>query len=229
MNKEDIIHDLIDKIKREALPPGHWLVERDLSEIYGISRTPVREILRELVAAGLVEQQPGKGYRIKELRFGEIVEIFSAREAVEGMATRLACQLGNQAFFDSIDAYRRALDNADVQVDPGQGIELGRNLHDRIVEAAGNAILSEFYLKLKNLTVLTRNLTKKITIIEVNSKTAHLNIIESLAARDPDRSEAAMREHLRETCRGLIEGYLSAHAGLKGGGYSITMKGTGAS
>lgn len=224
MTKEDIILELIAQIKTERLAPGTWLVERDLSEIYGISRTPVREILREVAATGLVEFQPSKGYRVKEFGFDEILHIFNAREAVEGLATRLACQMGDAAFFEKMREMEEALGAFEAGNDTSRGIELGRSLHDLLVETAGNPILIEFYNKLKNYTDLTRNITSKFTSIEANSQNAHLKILSALRQRDPDQSEFAMREHLRETYRGLVEGYISAHAGFAGKGVSLAPK-----
>lgn len=224
MNKEEIIQELIAQIKDERLPPGHWLVERDLSEVYGISRTPVREILREIAATGLVEFLPAKGYRVKEFGFEDILHIFNAREAVEGLATRLACQMGDAAFFETIRGLEKALSDLEVENDVPRGLELGRSLHDLMVETARNPILSEFYIKLKNYTDLTRNITGKFAAIEVNSQHAHLDILSALLAGDPDRAETAMREHLRETYRGLVERYISAHAGFAGKGVSLSLK-----
>lgn len=224
MNKEDIIRDLVAQIKSERLSPGSWLVERELSEIYGISRTPVREILREVAATGLVEFQPSRGYRVKEFGFEEILHIFNAREAVEGLATRLACQMGDADFFEKIRDLEEALGAFEAGNDTSRGIELGRDLHDLLVETAGNPILTEFYNKLKNYTDLTRNITGKFTSIEVNSQNAHLKILSAVRSRNPDQSEFAMREHLRETYRGLVEGYISAHAGFAGKGISLAPK-----
>ena len=213
MDKDAIIKDLTQKITSEELPQSHWLTERDISEMYGISRTPVREILRTLTNTGLVEQEAGKGFRVKRLDFDDIIEIFNAREAVETMATRLACKFGDDAFHAEIAGFKQRLLGIDVAENVIQAMNLGRNLHDCIADAAGNSILSEFYLKLKNLVALTRILTRQIPSVEENSKEYHLKIIEALEARDAAKAERTMREHLRLTCKLTVQGYINIRTG----------------
>ena len=214
MTKEEITADLIEKIKNEDILPGQWLVERELSVTYGISRTPVREILRDLSTTGMVEWLPARGYRVRELKLEDIVELFNAREAVEGMAARLACLTGDDAFFADLAVLEHSLEPVVISDDADKGIAHGRSLHDRVMEAAGNSVLSEFYEKLKNMTALTRNITRRFTRIEEDSKEAHLSILRALQKKDAAGAEQAMRDHLQDTCKGLIDGYLNARTGM---------------
>lgn len=209
MEKEDIIRDLTQKITTEALPQGHWLVERELGETYGVSRTPIREVLRNMSATGLVEQLHGKGYRVRELNFDDLIEIFNAREAVETMNARLACQYGGDRFLEEIGQFKNRLLGVDVNKSILQAMNLGRNIHDCIADAAKNKILQEVYYKLKNLVALTRIITRQIPALEENSKTYHLKIIDAIEAGDPDKSEITMREHLRLTRKLTVEGYIN--------------------
>ncbi|MCC8189728.1 MAG: FCD domain-containing protein, partial [Planctomycetes bacterium] len=80
-------------------------------------------------------------------------------------------------------------------------------------DAANNAILTDFYGTLKNMTALTRNITRRQVAIEENSRSAHLAIVTALCHRDPDESERAMRAHLAETRQGVIHGLVHAHTG----------------
>ena len=75
MDKEAVFQELRRKIFQKELSPGQWLVERDISGTYKISRTPVREILRRLSVEGLVTLEPAKGYMVKQLNVEEIIEI----------------------------------------------------------------------------------------------------------------------------------------------------------
>src|SRR3954451_16460476 len=72
--------------------PGSRLVERDLAAEFQVSRSPVREALRNLDKEGLVEKLPTRGIIVKALTRREIFEIFDIREALEGMASRGAAQ-----------------------------------------------------------------------------------------------------------------------------------------
>ena len=73
MTKEETYQELKKRIIDEELAPGQWLVEKDISDDFGISRTPVREIFRRLTSDGLLELKPTKGYLVRKLNLEEIV------------------------------------------------------------------------------------------------------------------------------------------------------------
>lgn len=213
MDKDAIIKDMTVKITTEFFPQGKWLTERDISEMYGISRTPVREILRTLTNMGLVEQLAGKGVRVRQLNLDDIIEIFNAREAVETMCVRLACKFGDENFMEEMRRAKAELVDVDVDKNIIQAMDLGRSMHDCIAEAANNSILLEFYAKLKNLVALTRIITRHTPNVEQNSKASHLDIITAIEARDAARAERLMREHLRLTCKMTVNGYVDFRTG----------------
>jgi len=216
MNKEGLYGQLKEQIFNEDIAPGTWLVEREISEKYNVSRTPVREVLRVLATDGLITLEPNKGYYVRKLSFEELIEIFHARESVEGMLTRLACAKANETFLDEIRIIRKEIEEIDIESNPSIGVEVGHTLHDAIVRQAHNEILGEFYRKLNNLTLLTRNMTKMSVSIEKNSRNDHLKIADALLNRDEDQSEHAMRRHIQSTCILLSKRYLMEHTGLVG-------------
>ncbi len=205
MMKHDIYEDIKKQIIEERLLPGQWLVERDLCETYGLSRTPIREILWRLCADGLLFQESNRGFTVRRLNLEQILEVFQMREAVEGMAARLACSKGGEAFRSAIREIKTRLEKINIERDPTGGVQLGRRLHTAIIEAAGNVLMSETCEKLNNLTILTSLITRKSPPIEKASRDAHIRIIDSLLVQDDAGSEQAMRDHLRETCRNLVE------------------------
>ena len=88
--KEMTYRRIKEDILNSKWPPGTKLVERQLSEKFGVSRTPIREAFNQLEKEGLVEQVPKWGVFVKELDEQEILEMYEVREALEGMAARLA-------------------------------------------------------------------------------------------------------------------------------------------
>ncbi len=205
MEKKDIYEDLKQQIIEERILPGQWLVERELCEAYALSRTPIREVLLRLLGEGFLEQEAHRGFTVRRLSLEQIFEVFQTREAIEGMATRLACRKGDESFRSTLVEIREALTGVDIDNEVALGIALGRRLHNAIIETAKNCLMSEIYEKLRNLTVLTSNITRKSPVIESRSKEAHLDLIEALLARDEEKSERVMREHLKETCRQVLE------------------------
>jgi DNA-binding GntR family transcriptional regulator len=214
MKKEIAYQDLKQRILKEELTPGQWLVERNICRDYEISRTPVREILRMLVTDGIVTLEPSKGYLVRKLNLEEIVEIFQVREAIEGTAARLSCIKGDESFFSQMAELMEKFENLDIEEDSSLGVVTGNELHDAIIEAANNKLLSEFYQKLRNLLTLIRNITKKSVEIEMNSRNGHLAITRAVQQRNEIKSEQCMREHLSTTCRSLVQSYLINQTGF---------------
>lgn len=205
MNKEDVYNQLKEKIFSNELSPGEWLVERNLCDEFAVSRTPVREVLRQLATDGIVTMWPSKGYSVRKMSVENVIEVFQAREAVEGMSASLACFSGDDSFFTRIESIKNKIEKLDVENNTSEAVVVGNELHDAIVEAAGNNIITGFYSNLKNQNKLIRNLTKKYTVIENQSKLSHIRIIEAVLKKDHKESERFMREHLYETRKALIE------------------------
>ncbi|RJR38326.1 MAG: GntR family transcriptional regulator [Desulfobacteraceae bacterium] len=205
MNKINVYEDIRRQIVEEKLAPGQWLVERELCENYSMSRTPIREILWKLTADGFLEQEANRGFVVRRLGLEQILEIFQAREAIEGMAARLACRRGGEDFHSRLLEIRKALSKANVDSDPKLGVAIGRELHRAIMDASHNSIMAHLYERLENLTLLTANITKRSPAIERASANAHLKIIDAMIQQDEEKGEQLMREHLRETCLHVVE------------------------
>lgn len=217
VDKQSAYEDLRQQIVEEKLQPGQWLVERDLCNTYGMSRTPVREVLWKLTVDGLLEQEPNKGFAVRKLSLEQIFELFQAREAIEGMAARLACRKGDETFREYLRGLREELSKVNVEGDVHQAIQLGRKLHKAVNETARNNIMAEIHLKLQNLTILTINLTKQSPAIESLSREAHIATIDALLEQDEEKCERVMRDHLKDTCREVVEQFYPGM--LNGSGY----------
>lgn len=217
MDKQSAYEDIRLQIIEEKLLPGQWLIERELCEAYSLSRTPVREILWKLVADGFLEQESNRGFSVRRLGLEQIFEIYQAREAVEGMAARLACRKGSEAFRAALQELKKKIMDTNIESSPSEGIALGRQLHNAIMEAARNSVLGEMHKKLNNLVALTSNITKRSAAIEKASGFAHLDIIEAIIEQDEEKSERLMRTHLRETCRQVVDQFYPGMIGESSG------------
>lgn len=205
MTKTEILQDLREKILQEHYVQGQALVERELCDIYGVSRTPIREVLWSLVVDGIVQQRPARGFFVKKLDWENIFEIFQAREAVEGMAARLASKRSEKESLLRLEKLRNELEQVDIERSSQEGARIGRLMHHEIIRAAANHLLTDIYEKLGYLSALTTNIAKKSVRTESESKVHHLAIMDAIISGDVDRSEYYMREHLRVTCRNVIE------------------------
>lgn len=213
-SSERTYDEVWDAISRSVFPPGSILIERDLSDRYGHSRTVVREVLLRLEHEGVVERIPNRGAFVRKLTPREIVNIFSAREAVEGMAARLAALRRPDSGVAKIESELIAARPRDDATSIGDFTIVGRRLHDLIVEWSDNRSLQRAYAGLRSEAMLVRSLTQRETFfqstppfvlkIESASYEDHLAIVAALRARDGETAEKAMREHLVKTRRGIV-------------------------
>jgi GntR family transcriptional regulator, rspAB operon transcriptional repressor len=173
------------------------LSEAQLAADLEISRTPIREALRQLAADGLVEILPKRGVLISRLTLGDVVEVYQLREQLECFATRLAsirATPGDAALFRT--DHERAL----ASLNRGRLREAYDHsvlMHQRIMELAGNSRLRQFMQLLSDQVhrfgLLTLRHGRAAQALE-----EHGTIIAALAANDGARAETLMRAHLRE-------------------------------
>ncbi len=204
-NKESVYKDIHKQIRTGKLAPGDHILEKELCSKYGLSRTPMREVLWNLEKEGLLIPAPKNGYLVRELNLQEIMEIFQAREAVEGMAAYLVSHLRNEDFFNRLKEFREALESLSDDEMQAEGPKLGAQLHTFIIENANNGILFGYYKMLHTLYSLTVNISSQSREIESKSRESHLAIIKAIEDRNGELAEKLMREHLRETCRNIAK------------------------
>jgi DNA-binding GntR family transcriptional regulator len=177
-------------------PPGSLLSENQLAEELNISRTPIREALRELASSGLVRILPQRGIVVSEPSIQDIVEVYQLREQLECFAARLAAERLTPA-----DAAAFKADHAEALAHmragrARQAYDASVRLHSRIVELARNSRLMQFIKQLGDQVHRFGLLTLRHGRAE-RALQEHGEIIEALVRKDGDAAESLMRTHLR--------------------------------
>ncbi|MEO3825811.1 GntR family transcriptional regulator [Actinomadura sp. B10D3] len=187
---------------REAIITGEFrpnerLVEADLAELLSVSRTPVRECLQRLVAEGLV-RRVRRGWVVHEHTPEEIREIYDVRAGLEGWAVRLGTM---RATDEELKVVRSVHDEAarlDVKELRARAVELTRSFHDHILATCKNQRLlaliqqsREYYFN----TRLAGTYTDEELLESIRGQQA---IVDAMLARDAERTERLMREHIEE-------------------------------
>ena len=181
-----------------AIAPGARLVMDALADELEISRTPVRDALRRLEQEGLVEPAGRRGFVVREIDAEEIRQTYTAREAIEGYAARLAARRGPLAAAEVREAIARA-DECDIETPLGSYLA-NRMVHRAIVAASGNRILLDLFDDLWG-----RGRAHQIYAgcfrgddSHAALRRKHQPIVRALKAGDGDAAEAAMTAHLAE-------------------------------
>ncbi|MFC3124221.1 GntR family transcriptional regulator [Pseudoroseomonas globiformis] len=172
---DGLLAALRDFIVEGTLPDGARVPERALCERFNISRTPLREALKVLAAEGLIELLPNRGARIRELRAGEVREMFDVMGGLEALAGRLACERITEDEFAAIERAHHDMYRFFLRRDMHGYFHCNQLIHEMIVAAAGNATLSATYAALAG----------RIRRVRYSAN----------MAKDRDRWGEAMREH----------------------------------
>lgn len=203
-DKESVYESLRAEIISGRTAPGDPISERDLADHFGLSRTPIREVLHRLSMNGLIEIYPNRGAFVRRLDPRLISDIFEAREAIEPMACGLAAIRHPEPELGTVIRRLEQLVITDEPATMEAAVATGSDLHDAIFDWAGNALLTDFYRRLKDQASLIRLLTRRSQEIEEASRIAHLLICMAIQSRDRPAAERAMRSHLTRTRQMLL-------------------------
>jgi DNA-binding GntR family transcriptional regulator len=184
---------LLEEIGRGELQPGTRLREVELAERLGISRTPIREAIRQLESDGLVVHLPRQGATVRVLEYSEIMELYEMRAVLEATAARLAARVASPVELAELRALNEELAKAGHGKD---AYELNRQFHLTLLDVAKN----RFLVKATDALQKTLLILGTTTLIEPErAKQAvaeHEAILEALDARDGARAETLMRAHI---------------------------------
>ena len=197
---------LEEAIIKGDIAPETKLDEVSLAKSFGISRGPVREAIRRLEGKKLVERVPHVGARVTSLQAGNLADLLHVREALEGMACRLATE---RMRADELDELERLLEShakagalkagESYYQRPGD-----YDFHFRIIQGSRNAKLigmlcDDLYYLLR--VYRYRSSARKGRAQEALKE--HRKVVAAMKARDPEAAETAMRQHLRHALRSI--------------------------
>ena len=199
---------LAQSIVTGELAQGQKLNEAELAERFGMGRGPLREALRHLEGMRLVTRIPNAGARVVVLDRKTLSDLYAVREALEGMACRIAAMQMTDA---EIEQLRTLLDRHEAQIKKEGGKVYAQNegdldFHYQIARGSRNHMLmdmlgSEQYQLLRMCRYRTsRNAERTRPALQ-----QHRQIVEALAQRDGELAEMLMRRHIRGAWQSISE------------------------
>lgn len=201
-------HRLAQSIVTGELAQGQKLNEAELAESYGMGRGPLREALRHLEGMRLVTRVPNAGARVVVLDRKTLSDLYAVREALEGMACRIAA---TQMTDDEIAQLSKLLDRHEAQIKKQGGKVYAQkegdlDFHYQIVRGSRNQMLmdllgSEQYQLLRMCRYRTsRNAERTGPALQ-----QHRQIVAALAQRDGELAEILMRRHIQGAWHSISE------------------------
>jgi len=198
---------LRDQIVVGERAPGSKLVERDLADELGVSRVPVREALRLLVAEGLVTPRPRTWAVVRTFTDDDVEQLLDVRAALEGLAARRAAQRRDRASLEALaDALGRE-DDAARRGDATAARRAAADFHEALLAAAGNTVLDE-------VTAVTASRARWLLgqhedLAQMAGE--HRLLLDAVRAGDVERAARTVDAHLR-TSRAAVAALGSADA-----------------
>lgn len=197
-------------ITKGDIKPGSKISEVELASQYGISRGPLREALQRLESRGLIERIAHVGARVVSLNLNELLEIYQVREALEGLACRLAAENMTD---EEISLLSQLLDKhaADIELQSGHAYfqkEGDLDFHYQIVKGAKNDHLAKQILG--DMYHLLRMYRYQCSLSEGRPQRAlreHRAILDAIADRDGDLAEMLMHKHIRKARENIAQQY----------------------
>ena len=201
----DTIRSVIaDTIGEGGLPPGWPLREEWLAAIFNVSRTPIREALVSLANSNLVARDTRGSLRVGSVTSDEVQAAYAVIQALDGLAAATAAEVASPRDIAHLRELNRLFARAAEAEDFGEAAIQNRRLHAAISEISGNPFLTRFTKDIQAWvnrvpSILSYPGRAKATIGE------HEKIIDAIEARDAERAEQLVREHMTEAGRIRVE------------------------
>jgi DNA-binding GntR family transcriptional regulator len=201
-----VFRQLQNDIINGEYQPGDYLVETKLSEELGVSRTPIREALKQLELEGLVMSIPGRGVIVRGITVKDIEDIYTIRTMIEGLAARWAAEKITEEELEELKEILDLQEFYTIRGDKsGNLLKLDSRFHDGIFNASKSRplihILSTFHhyaQRARGASLETPGRAQKVF-------EEHKAIFKAIFARDPNLAEKLTTEHIKNAALNIIK------------------------
>jgi DNA-binding GntR family transcriptional regulator len=205
-NKKTLVYGKIkERIINGALAPGFPINESDLAQDLAVSKTPVREALRQLEREGLVENIPGRGSGVAHITFQDIREIFEVREIIECGAAKRAALMRNEK---EVRVKRKELEQYSKKWTEAIELNWGpvEDIHLFIIASIGNQKLIDTYLGLlDHIKRMRKHFGGRFTRQRFSELVfEHLEILDAIIEGNGEQAELSVQNHLRSAAAYLL-------------------------
>lgn len=202
----DVVYDSIRKAILEGVfQSGERLMEKELAEQLGVSRTPIREAIRKLELEGFLVILPRKGAYVSEISFKDVHEVYEIRAALEALACGLAAERATPEEIEGMERYLLEeyayLDNDDISLT----VKTDVGLHELFYKASRNERLISSLINLKEQVYRLRSTSMGQPGRKKKSLEEHKAIVEAIAAHNPSLAQKLGQEHIEHAEREMLK------------------------
>ena len=203
--RELVLDAIRSAIMSGILQPRERLMEIQMAEELGVSRTPIREALRKLELEGFIVMVPRKGAYVADLSFKDIADVFEIRAALEGLAAGLAAERITEEELEDLERLLVEKREAITQNDIGKLVEVDTKFHELMYKASRNERLSSIISNLREQIQRFRLTSLSFPGRMKESLDEHKKIVEAIQSRDIQVARHVAQEHIENAENVLIE------------------------
>jgi DNA-binding GntR family transcriptional regulator len=203
---EELRLQLADEIVRGALPPGAALDETEIAERFNVSRTPVREALRQLAVSGLVDARAHRGAVVARPSLDRLAGMFEAMAELEALCAGLAAERMPAAQRHGLEAIHEELRVLSHAGNPERFHDVNERFHNAIYAGSQNGYIAEMTLSTRVRVQPFRRAQFRNLGRLAKSHLEHDRVVVAILRGDRTGASAAMRAHI-EQVRGEYEMY----------------------
>ena len=199
-----------EAILRLDLPPDMKVSELELSAMFGVGRTPIREALVSLTSEGFVEAIPRSGYRVTVLTLGDLQELFQLRLLLEVEAAGLACERGlDPALLEHLRTLSAASYPVQGEDRWTEWLRADTAFHTGIAAASGNSRLARYVENLRTELERTFRVSWSVNPAE---RGQHETLLQAIVSGDPEHARSVAREQVRSMDQSVLMALMASPA-----------------
>jgi len=192
--REIVFESMRDAIISGVLKPGERLMEIQLAEEMGVSRTPVREAIRKLELEGFVVMIPRKGVYVAGVSHKDVADVFEIRAALEGLAASLAAERITEEEIEQME--RILLYNEGDEINLAEVVESDTDFHALVYKASRNERLIQILGNLREQIQRFRATSLAVPGRVKEAIEEHRAIVEALASHDVEKAQELATAHI---------------------------------
>lgn len=202
--REAAFEKIKEAIIKGHFKPGEKLVEQTLAQEMGVSRTPVREAIRRLEAEGFVVSIPRKGVVVSRADKEEIVQLYSIRAELEGLAARWAIENADEDDIQKLDEAISRMEETAASGDLDGVVQSNALFHDAIAQASKSRILCTLLKTLQDNIQRFRFQSLHLPGRPEAALAEHKEIIAAIKEKKAEEADRLLKEHLQNACAAAL-------------------------
>ena len=194
--REIVYEELKRQILVGEISPGTRMMEVELADVMGVSRTPVREAIRKLEKEGLVTIEPRKGAYASNISIKDMVDVLEVRQGLEGMAAAIASgkitERQKADLLNVVEKYKAAVESANIE----EIIKYDEEFHSMIISISGNKTLMQVFSTVQELALRFRYIYYDDFNRYESMPREHQLIEEAIMSGDAEKARVAAGDHV---------------------------------